>query len=396
MDPRAMARIIRNRLEYSDALDEAGFVVAADQVRLDVLCVMASDEFRQAAGGNRRFAIRGELDWESMARATATGAGGGAAGGAFAGGIGAVPGAVIGGIGGLVSQPMGAAWYNMKGATAKASSQSYDFSVACDRLAKELTRLGAPNAGAQVQQIGQGINQYMRSVKARQYDQMSQEYGLSGTDAGAWQHAKENFSPANWGKAFNRWRRLMTSSGVGSGMERLATTDQSTVGDIALGVADDHVLRGLKLAPKNIANVGLKGLAKGGVAGMAGGLAVDLAWGKISDAVKGQLGVLTELSRDVGKMAQEMATQMQDPTFIQYGQQVQQIVASVVPQLAQRMQASMPQQQQQGYGYQQAPPMSQMSHVPYYPTASYAPQAVAGPRVMNPAQNQPWTGYRGV
>ena len=73
MDRRSLARVLGNRFAYSEALDRAGFVTEASIVRHQVMAVMATPGFRTAAGmdDNIRYAIRGQLDWEDIARNTA-------------------------------------------------------------------------------------------------------------------------------------------------------------------------------------------------------------------------------------------------------------------------------------------------------------------------------------
>ena len=397
MDRRSLARVLGNRFAYSEALDRAGFVTEASIVRHQVMAVMATPGFRTAAGmdDNIRYAIRGQLDWEDIARNTAAGAAGGAVAGGVAGlGFGsaltAPVGALAGGIGGLLSQPIGSVWYNtMQGNTSKAQSQAGDLVNSVGQLAGMIAKMGSPQAAQQMQTIAQALQERIQAVRTQKYNDLSKQYGLSGAgDKGMWGHLMENVSnPMGYlGRTWN----LIRSEDRRDGMGRYARgIDQSSTGT-PLDLIDPSTI-GQRLAPKLLpqfaetagvggAEAGAAGL--GGAAGMAAAAApaaafmgtaglVGWGWNKVSDAIRGQVGVMQGLASDIQKQAAEMTKQTQDPTFMQYGQQIQQIISQVMPQLAQRLQAGQ-QGRRPGYGQQQ---MGQQSYGPPqgYPTAAQAP-----------------------
>jgi len=359
-----MLGVLRNRFDFSEALDLEGFHREAEDLRVAILCVMASNQFSESVrggrGGNERYAIRGELSWEDVARSTASGAAGGAVAGAM-GGLTAAPGAVVGGALGLASQPIGAMLYKGQGATSKAESQSGDRVGNASRLAGMLSKMGAGWAAQQIMGIAQVIQQRIQAVRTQRYDELSKQYGLSGaSEKGMWGHFLENvtYLPGYLGRTWN----MIRSEASGGGMARSAAMDQTGFFTDAR-TYDDSILG-------TFAKPGTYRLGPGGL--LAGGLvstAVDIGWNKVSDAIKGQTAVMQNLASDIVAQAAEMSRQTQDPTYIQYGQQIGQIFAQVLPMIQQQAQQ---QAQQQGYGqqgYQQ--PQYGYQQQGYYPQQGY-------------------------
>lgn len=401
MNGAVIAKVLKNRFEFSEALDREGFATEASVVRHQILYAMGTTTFRTAARieDNVRYAIRGQLGWEDIARNTVSGAAGGAVAGGMAGaGIVAIPGAVIGGTLGAISQPVGSLLYKTQGATSKAASQSGDLVGAVGRLAGILTKMGAPEIGQQIQQIAQMIQEKIGAVRKQQYDQLSEQYGLSGADEkGMWGHFTENISNplAYLGRS---WQ--MRQSEIGGDVMTRVAVDQRTVLTDPYYLTNPIAQRASGLFSKiptgwhvsQAKNIPLIGKVGGGLGtgplmgGLATSAAVGWGWNKISDAIKGQMGVIQGLATDIVKMAAEMSKQTQDPSYMQYGQQIQQIVTQAVPQLAQRMQQGGTQYIGSGQGQ-----MSQVQN-PYVMAAN----SQTFPQSYPTAGQSPYSGMGGV
>jgi hypothetical protein len=385
MDGTVLARVLRNRFEFSEALDAEGFRDEASVLRRQILCVMDTPEFREAANvaDNTRYAIRGQLSLEDIARSTASGAAGGAMTGTLAGpGIGTGVGAAIGAGLGMLSQPFGAASYNLlQGRTSKSESQMQDLVAKSNRLAKMLAKYGAQQQAAMIVQISSGIEQRMSAVRTQRYNQLSEQYGLSrAEDKGMWGHLGENI--LHLPSYLKRMWGMVRSNRDSDGMERTSQMDQSGLANDPRN-ADDWFMnafrkvspttkaRGVGQAAKDVAK-GAKGIgALPFIAGAATQVATDYALGRMADAIRGDRVVMMNLASDIGKMGAEMSSQTGDPTYIQYAQRIQQIANAAIPQALQNMQ----QQQMQGQQMQQ----------PWGGGSRYSP-------VPNPyAQQQQWT-----